>query len=205
MLFDNADLPCSPNEIRSQWKDCKKCYFWGVRTQVVPYTGPDRAEVLIVGQGPGEVEDQTGELFKGGSGADTRTGLKTLSEIPPSEVGFANAIACFSGGTLRAQFVKNCFPLLEQVISVVHPLLLVALGDVASRRLGLSGKLKDKAGTINTYRDRPVVYCHHPAFYYKQEGKEARTEARQILRDEFSLIGKLYQKVKKEGKGNAQC
>ena len=56
------------NELETACKSCKKCALYESRTNVVFGVGPHDAEVLFIGEGPGENEDLKGEPFVGRAG-----------------------------------------------------------------------------------------------------------------------------------------
>jgi len=190
----HREAPPNLASIKQSWKDCKKCYFWQNRTQVIPYNGPDRPTILVVGQAPGEKEDAENQLFLGKSGSDTRKGLRQIVGIPEEDVGFANVLACFTR-TFRSQFLSNCHSLLDQIIDATRPKLIVAMGGVAAKRLGFSGRMEKTHGTLTVYRSIPVVCSYHPAKYYREEDDAERKRVGELIRKDFTAIHNLLSQL----------
>jgi uracil-DNA glycosylase len=122
---------------------CTACPLHRNATQTVFGAGLKRAEVMLVGEQPGDREDIEGEPFVGPAGRVLDEALENVG-IDRSELFLTNAVKHFKWegrGKRRihqrpsAMEMAACRPWVEAEIAVVKPTVLVALGAVAARSL----------------------------------------------------------------------
>src|SRR4030067_2540937 len=109
-------------EISKQVIVCQKCPLGRVRTNAVPGEGSPKAEVMFIGEGPGQVEEEQGRPFVGPAG-------KLLDELlvkiglPRTQVYIANVIKCRPPGNSDPlpDELKTCFPYLAAQIQAINP------------------------------------------------------------------------------------
>lgn len=135
-----------------------------VRSQVVWGVGPVPAQIMLVGQNPGEVENDTGEPFTGDAGSYLDDGL-VRAGLAREDVYIANVGKCWTPDN-RAPHpdeVDACTSRwLVRQIELVSPIILVAVGTVASRFL--TGKSVMAAhGVVHAWRGIPVYVTFHPS------------------------------------------
>ena len=120
---------------------CRRCDLWRHATQGVPGEGPRRARLMLVGEQPGDEEDQKGAAFVGPAGRLLDT-LLDEAGIDRSQVYVTNAVKHFKWeprGKRRLHKRPNvgeisaCNPWLSREISGVRPTIIVALGATAAR------------------------------------------------------------------------
>jgi uracil-DNA glycosylase len=138
-LPDRRTLPA----LRRAAAGCRGCPLWEDATQTVFGQGPRRAELMLVGEQPGDREDREGEPFVGPAGKLLRRALAD-AEIPEAEVYMTNAVKHFKWRprgrmrlhqTPRAGEIEACRPWLEAEIEAVRPRALLALGATAAKSL----------------------------------------------------------------------
>lgn len=139
------------------------------RSQIVDGVGPTDAELVFLGEGPGESEDQQGEPFVGRSGDVLDDALQEAG-VDRENVRITNCVRCRppdnrdpSEGELT-----NCRRYLETEITHLDPSLIVTLGKVPSEHLlGRSVKITAESGDIVEARiggvSRRVMLSVHPA------------------------------------------
>lgn len=150
--------------------DCNRCpRLAECRSQIVNGVGPEDADVLFVGEGPGENEDEQGEPFVGRSG-DVLDDALTRHGFSREGVRITNCVRCRPPGNRDPadEELSNCRDHLEQEIAAVNPDLIVALGKVpAQHLLGRSVSVTAEAGEIDDARlageKRRLLVCVHPA------------------------------------------
>jgi DNA polymerase len=131
--------------LREAAAHCHGCDLWAVGTQTVFGEGPRRAEIMFVGEQPGDVEDRTGHPFVGPSGRLLDAALEEAG-IDRSTVYVTNAVKHFKWergekGKRRIHKkpndmeVRACRPWLEEEIRLVRPRVIVALGATAAQSL----------------------------------------------------------------------
>jgi len=138
-------------------KGCQGCELFREATQTVFGSGPRTAHIMLVGEQPGDVEDQRGEPFVGPAGKLLDTALADAG-IVRNEIYLTNAVKHFrwkstAGSTRRihdrpaARHINACRPWLAAEMASVQPEILVALGAVAAQSLfGPSFRLSANRG-----------------------------------------------------------
>jgi uracil-DNA glycosylase len=137
--------------------ECRGCELYQDATQVVFSRGPADAPMMLVGEQPGDVEDQRGEPFVGPAG---KLLDRTLAEagIEADRTYLTNAVKHFAftrRGTRRLHqtpkrgHIVACRPWLVAELRSVRPKVLVALGATASQSLfGPSFRLSQHRGEV---------------------------------------------------------
>ena len=138
---------------------CTKCPLAETRTQVVFGVGDPTADLLFVGEGPGEQEDLTGEPFVGRAGRLLTSLIEGIGLTRP-QVYIANVVKCRPPGNrdpLPLE-IETCRPYLEAQVEFIDPRLVVTLGNFATKLL-LSTKdgITKLRGQKFPYRDGAVL------------------------------------------------
>ena len=159
---------------------CTKCPLSETRTNVVFGVGDPDAELMFVGEGPGEQEDLRGEPFVGRAG-QLLTRLIEGIGLTRAEVYIANVVKCRPPGNrdpLPLE-IESCHPYLDGQLELIDPAVVVTLGNFATKLL-----LQTKEG-ITKLRGREfpfgdgktLVPVLHPAAVLRNGGA-ALAEAR---------------------------
>jgi uracil-DNA glycosylase family 4 len=144
---------------------CRKCPLHLGRRNAVPGKGPAHADILFVGEGPGEMEDIQGEPFVGKAGQLLSKMISAI-QLNREEVFITNVVKCRPPGnrTPLPEEVDACFPYLAAQIELIDPLIICCLGGPATGTLlGTDSGITKLRGTIHLYRDRAVIPTYHPA------------------------------------------
>ncbi len=115
---------------------CTKCPLAETRTQVVFGVGDAHADLLFVGEGPGEQEDLTGEPFVGRAGRLLTSLIEGIG-LTRAQVYIANVVKCRPPGN-RDPFpleIESCWPYLDAQITFIEPQVVVTLGNFATKLL----------------------------------------------------------------------
>jgi DNA polymerase len=145
---------------------CARCPLSRGRTNVVFGVGDPNADIMFVGEGPGQQEDLKGEPFVGRSG-------QLLDRLMAEEIGIgrdavyiANVVKCRPPGNRdpMPDEIASCRPFLEQQIDVIGPKVIVTLGNFASKLLlDTTEGITKLRGRVYPYRDRVIVPTYHPS------------------------------------------
>ena len=115
---------------------CTKCPLAGTRTQVVFGVGDPHADLLFVGEGPGEQEDLTGEPFVGRAGRLLTSLIEGIG-LTRDDVYIANVVKCRPPGNRDPlpPEIETCRPYLEAQVEFIDPRVVVTLGNFATKLL----------------------------------------------------------------------
>ncbi|WP_275738118.1 uracil-DNA glycosylase [Halorhabdus sp. SVX81] len=149
---------------------CERCSeLLASRSRIVDGVGPDDADLLFVGEAPGEREDDRGEPFVGRSGTVLDDALRDAG-LSRADVRITNCVRCRppENRDPTAGERSNCRPYLDQEIGLVDPAVIVTLGKVPGEHLlGRDLAVTSEAGSIEEIEiggtRRRVLVCVHPA------------------------------------------
>lgn len=124
------------HEVAALASGCVACKLAATRTQVVFGVGDPDADLMFVGEGPGEQEDLRGEPFVGRAG-QLLTRLIEGIGLARAEVYIANVVKCRPPGNRDPQpdEIEACSPWLDQQIELVRPSVIMTLGNFATKLL----------------------------------------------------------------------
>ncbi|WP_254524548.1 uracil-DNA glycosylase [Natrinema caseinilyticum] len=150
--------------------ECRRCpALVDSRSRIVNGTGPEDADLLFVGEGPGATEDERGEPFVGRSGSVLDDGLRAVG-LAREDVRITNCVRCRppENRDPSADELENCRGYLEREIERLDPEVIVTLGKVPSEHLvGRSVAVTKEAGDVEEIRIDATPYrvllCLHPA------------------------------------------
>ena len=191
----------SLEDLRADAADCKACDLWKTGTQTVFGEGTESAEIVFVGEQPGDKEDLAGRPFVGPAGRVLDEGLEAAG-IDRSLAYVTNAVKHFkwtARGKRRIHQKPNaaemaaCRPWLEAELAAVQPKVLVALGATAAQSLlGRQFRVTKQRGVPVESNLAPyVVATVHPSSILRQETEEDRTAAMRDFVADLEVVAKL--------------
>ncbi len=145
--------------------DCSKCRLCEKRSRVVPGEGPGDARLMVVGEGPGRVEDETGRPFVGPAG-ELLTKILDAIELPRVQVFICNIVKCRPPENRQPQWdeIAACIPFLYRQIELVKPKVILAMGGTAAQSLlNTKQSLGGLRNHLHRFRSIPVIVTYHPA------------------------------------------
>ena len=123
-------------ELKAACGACHKCELGATRTNVVFGTGNENADVLFVGEAPGQKEDETGIPFVGAAGKLLDQYLAAVG-IDRGQVYIANILKCrppHNRDPLPAE-EDACIDYLREQVRLIHPKIIICLGRISAMRL----------------------------------------------------------------------
>jgi uracil-DNA glycosylase family 4 len=144
---------------------CKRCALWSTATNCVPGEGSPNAQLVCVGEAPGEQEDLSGRPFFGKAG-QLLTKILAAIDLKREDVFICNVLKHRPPGNRNPlpDEVTACSPYLVRQIELIRPRVILAFGTFAAQTLletKLSiGKLR---GTVHRYYGVPLIVTYHPA------------------------------------------
>lgn len=157
--------------------DCEKCpKLVENRNQIVNGVGPADADILFVGEAPGENEDKNGEPFVGRSGEKLDDALEQAG-TSREDVRITNIVRCRppENRDPTKQERENCHEFLISEIIAIDPEVIIPIGKIPSEELvDESVAITKQAGEQKTIEvgnvDYPVILCPHPAaMFYNRD------------------------------------
>lgn len=164
-------------QVRAHLGECTRCPLHERRTKIVFGDGDASAEIMFVGEGPGEQEDLSGLPFVGRAGELLTKMIEAGLKIPRASVYIANVVKCRppNNRTPLPNEVAACREFLDGQIDAIRPKVIVALGKPAtSLLLGRDVAITRVRGSWHDYRGFPVMPTFHPAFLLRQYTPENR-------------------------------
>jgi len=176
---------------------CTKCpHLVKSRTQVVFGVGDPEAEVMFVGEAPGEDEDKQGEPFVGKAGQLLTKIIETMG-FARGDVYIANVLKCrpdmppgMPGNRKpKPEEMKTCLPYLREQIDIIQPRVIVALGATAMEGLtDLTESMSRLRGRWHDFQGTPLMATYHPAYLLRNQ---ALSEKRKVWEDMLMVLEKM--------------
>jgi uracil-DNA glycosylase family protein len=176
----------SPNlkTLRQQGADCRACPLWKNATQTVFGEGPQHAQIMLVGEQPGDKEDLAGKPFVGPAGLMLDRALEEAG-IDRKKAYVTNAVKHFKfvpRGKVRLHQkpttpeIKACRQWYERELISIKPDLVVAMGATAAQ--SVFGKItpinKNRGRVIDLGAGVKAVVTVHPSYLLRQPDAEAK-------------------------------
>ena len=192
---------------------CRRCLLYGSATQAVPGTGPLTAEMMIVGEQPGDQEDLSGIPFVGPAGQMLDKAMAEAG-VDRSDAYLTNAVKHFKfrpQGKRRlhqrpnAGEVEHCRWWLQKEIDLVRPKIILGLGATAARSLlGRPGRIADLRGQEFPSASGAIIQITvHPSYLLRLPNKHTRdTEYRKFVR-EIAAAKKQLQRLSRDPSARA--
>jgi uracil-DNA glycosylase family 4 len=193
----SGDKIRSLNDLRRRHDaECPHCTSVTTHTQTVFGEGDPDAQIMFIGEAPGEEEDKTGRPFVGKAGQKLNEIIKAMG-LSRDQVYIANVLKSRppDNRTPLEHEVLACSPYLAEQIRIIQPQVIVALGGPASKMLlqtetgitrlrGLWGVYRDPQGTLEV----PVMPTFHPAYLLRNYTTDTRQK---VWADMQAVLGRL--------------
>jgi uracil-DNA glycosylase family 4 len=157
---------------------CQRCSLYKAATRAVPGEGPQDAQIMFIGEGPGYHEDQQGRPFVGAAGQLLDTLLASI-DLKREQVYIANMVKHRPPGNrdpLPGE-IAACKPWLDRQIEIIRPKMIVTLGR-HSMEMFFPGKSISKIhGTAARKGDMICFAMYHPAAALHQQSLRQELEA----------------------------
>jgi uracil-DNA glycosylase len=190
--------------LREEASRCRACHLWKNATQTVFGEGPQHAQVLLVGEQPGDKEDLAGKPFVGPAGLMLDRALQEAG-IDRKKVYVTNAVKHFKfvpRGKIRlhqkpnTSEIKACRQWYERELASIKPDLVVAMGATAAQ--SVFGKITP----INKKRGRPIdlddgikaLVTVHPSYLLRLPDADAKAREYQRFVDDLKMTAALLRK-----------
>jgi len=176
--------------IRLELGDCRRCELHGTRKNLVFGEGSPEAELVFVGEAPGENEDIQGKPFVGRAG-QLLTRIIEAMGLTRSDVYICNILKCRPPGNRnpRPEEIKICEPFLIGQLQAIRPRVICAMGTFAAKTLlQTEMPISRLRGRFHTYQGIELMPTYHPAYLLRNPaGKKLVWSDMQMI---MELLGK---------------
>jgi DNA polymerase len=194
----------SLKSLREEAAHCRACHLWKNATQTVFGEGPEDAQVMLVGEQPGDKEDLAGKPFVGPAGQILDRALDEAG-INRTKVYVTNAVKHFKfvpRGKIRLHQkpntpeIKACRQWYERELALIKPELVVAMGATAAQ------SVFGKVTPINKNRGRPIdlpsgfkaLVTVHPSYLLRLPDADAKAREYERFVEDLKIAAALLRK-----------
>lgn len=151
-------------EIAALVSKCQNCPLYNSRIQAVPGEGPENANVMVIGEGPGFHENQQGRPFVGQAGKFLDE-LLSAAGLRRETVFITNVVKCRPPGNRDPQpeELEACSKFLDRQIEIINPEMIVTLGRFSMAKFFGQVKISQIHGNMRKIGQRYIVAMYHPA------------------------------------------
>lgn len=179
-------------ELYNECAACTACELHKTRTNCVFGTGNQEADLLFVGEAPGENEDKTGTPFVGRAGQLLDQYLYAV-DIPRDNVYIANILKCRppkNRDPLPSE-EDACIEYLRRQVKLIRPKVIVCLGRIAAMRLIRPDyKITAEHGQWVKKGDFLITAVYHPALLLRNPNyKEAMLDDMKKIKEKLDELG----------------
>lgn len=180
-ILSNAKIPIPPGtyqnmeEMVAHCNQCDRCRLGKTRTNAVVGRGNPRAPIMIVGEGPGQNEDETGQPFVGKAGQLLEKILAAVDLNSQEDVYICNAVKCRPPGNRvpEADEIAACRPYFLEQLRLVDPQIILLTGATAVRAVtGDKRGITKIRGTWMTWEGRLCMPILHPAYLLRNSSSD---------------------------------
>jgi len=200
-LGGNDGGPRTLDELRDAAAGCRACDLWKTATQTVFGEGSGTAEVMLVGEQPGDREDIDGRPFVGPAGRVLDDALEQAG-IDRNRVYLTNVVKHFKWrprGKRRihqkpnAEEIRACSPWLDGELAALKPRVLVCLGATAAQALlGREFRVSRQRGEfVESPLAERVLATVHPSSILRTDESERDAAMAELVRDLHVVAGEL--------------
>lgn len=161
------------NELEEQCRGCTKCNIGKKRTNCVFGVGNRNADIMFIGEAPGQTEDAEGIPFVGLAGKHLDKFFAAVG-IERDDVYIANILKCRPEGNRDPlpEEQDNCIGYLREQVKLIRPRLIVCLGRISAMRLIKPDfKITKEHGTFYKKGSFTITAVYHPAALLRDPSK----------------------------------
>ena len=182
--------------LKHDCKSCRACSLGDTRHNLVFGVGNEQAEVMLIGEGPGEQEDLKGIPFVGPAGKLLDDMLEMI-DLDRSKVYIANIVKCRPPRNRDPLNVEQeaCRPWLDRQIALVDPKIIVCLGRIAAMSLIREDfRITREHGRWFDLGSRRIMATYHPSALLRDVDKrpEAFMDLRTLRKEIRAVCSRTY-------------
>lgn len=178
-------------QVTAEVEVCTRCALHEGRTNAVPGEGPENADIMFIGEGPGFHEDRSGRPFVGASGNFLTEMIESIG-LRREDVFICNVVKCRPPQNRDPQpdEIAACKAYLDRQIELVNPSVIVTLGRFSMARWFPSARISRIHGQARRVGNRMIVPFYHPAAALHQP------KLRETVQEDFAKLPQFIEQVK---------
>ncbi|MGL5193437.1 MAG: uracil-DNA glycosylase [Chroococcales cyanobacterium] len=200
LIPTRADIPIPPgtytslDELSIPCNQCHRCELGANRTHAVIGRGNPQAPIMIIGEAPGQTEDETGLPFVGKSGELLEKILASVKLSSEKDVYICNINKCRPPGNRAPtpEEMAACKPYLLEQLRLINPAIILLTGATA-----VKGLLKEKRGITKIrgqwfeWQGKLCMPIFHPAYLLRNPSREKGSPKWLMWQDVQTVSAKL--------------
>lgn len=163
--------------LQRQCDQCQRCALFQGRNHLVFGEGNPQADILFIGEGPGQMEDEAGRPFVGAAG-QLLDDLLEIIHLDRSQIYITNIVKCRPPNNRDPLQVEQdaCLPWLRSQTKLIAPKVIVCLGRVAAQRIiAPEFKITQYHGQWFSRGQIEMMALYHPAALLRDDRKRPET------------------------------
>ena len=189
-----AGTYASIDDLAEHCRSCQRCGLGATRTHAVISRGNPQAPLMVIGEGPGQNEDETGLPFVGKAGQLLDKILASVKLDRDRDVYICNVVKCRPPGnrTPTGEEITACRPYLIEQIRLTDPKIILLTGATA-----VKGTIGDKRGITKIrgqwmdWEGRLCMPIFHPAYLLRNQSRKQGSPKWLMWQDIQSVRAKL--------------
>ena len=161
--------------LENECTSCVKCSLSSTRQNVVFGRGNPNAELFVIGEGPGQQEDEQGLAFVGRAGKMLDSAFSSVGIDTNKDCYISNIVKCRPPNNRKplANEVSECIPWLTQQIKLIKPKVIVLAGSTAVQSyLDIDEPISKLRGTWIIKENIKFMPIFHPSYLLRNPSKE---------------------------------
>ena len=154
---------------------CVKCSLSSTRNNVVFGRGNPHSKLFVIGEGPGQQEDEQGLAFVGRAGKMLDSAFQSVGIDTNKDCYISNIVKCRPPNNRKplANEVKECIPWLNEQIELIKPKVIVLAGSTAVQSyLNIDEPISKLRGEWIVRNDIKYMPIFHPSYLLRNPSKE---------------------------------
>ena len=151
-------------ELNQKIAGCTKCVLHEKRKQAVPGGGNPQADIVFIGEAPGQAEDEQGIPFVGAAGKFLNEMLESIG-LSREDIFIANTVKCRPPANRDPlpEEIQTCLPYLKQQILIIQPKIIATLGRFSMNLFFPELKISSAHGKPQVRNNIYILPLYHPA------------------------------------------
>jgi len=203
-MFHNMNKEQLLKEVEKEILKCTRCPLYKTVRNKVPGEGNPNAEIVFVGEAPGEEEDKQGKPFVGRAGKLLTKLIEEILNLRREDVFITNILKCRPPNNRdpKEEEIKACFPFLAKQLEIIKPNIIVCLGRFSAKTLfnyfGLRFssimKVRGNPHYVQKWGKTVILFptLHPAAALYHKEWLE-------LIKEDFLKLRELIRKSNRPG------